>query len=315
MLKSCVIQPSIPVWASPDVLAPKKDGTLRFCDDIRRLNVLARKYVYPVARIDECIGTLGETQIFTTLEADSVRCPWPTKIERKLPSHLTLGFTSTHASPPGLANASSTFRRALDISLEKYKWRTFMVHIDDVIVFSKSVEDHVRHVDDILKLLGEAGIFLTWSKCEFFYHLIKCFGHIIRPGEFEIDACFTKSLGEASLKNCHAAAQFSWCCQYLQTLHRWLCEKAAQLYELLRDLPASGSKGSKLPIDLTAISSLPVLALSVADRRFSVHTDGAPSEIIAALYQENQKVECRPVGYWSRQLNPSERNYSVTEKE
>ena len=87
------------------------------------------------------------------------------------------------------------------------------------------------------------------------------------------------------------------------------------MYELLRDLPASGSKGSKLPIDLKAISSLPVLALVVADRRFSVDTYAAPSEIVVALYQENQKVERSPVRYWSRQLNPAERNYSATEKE
>ena len=66
--------------------------------------------------------------------------------------------------PFGLTNAPSTFQRDLEISLAKYKWRTCLVYIDEVIVFSKSVEDHIRHVDDVRKLLDEAGISLKWSK-------------------------------------------------------------------------------------------------------------------------------------------------------
>ena len=99
--------------------------------------------------------------------------------------------------PFTLTNAPSIFQRALDIALSKYKWQTCLVYIDDVIAFSKSVEDHINHLDDVLTLLSQAGISLKWKKCEFFHQHIKYLGHVIRPGKLEIDSTMTKALREA----------------------------------------------------------------------------------------------------------------------
>ena len=71
MLKEGVIEPSSSEWAIPVVLVPKKDGTLRFCVDYRRLNALTRRDSYPIPRMDECIDSLGDTTIFSTLDCNS----------------------------------------------------------------------------------------------------------------------------------------------------------------------------------------------------------------------------------------------------
>ena len=99
--------------------------------------------------------------------------------------------------PFGLATASATFQRGLDIILSRYKWRTCLVYLDDVIVFSKSVEEHVQHVDEVLSCLKAAGLTLKVSKCKLCTKRVEYLGHIIRPGTLEVDQANTKSLKDA----------------------------------------------------------------------------------------------------------------------
>ncbi len=152
MLKAGVITPSNPEWASPVVLAPKKDGTLRLCVDCGKLNALTYKYVYPIPWIDECVDTLCEANIFTTLDALSGFWHVPIAEEDQAKTAFTThaGLYQFKHMPFGVTNAPSTFQRALDIVLSKYKWQTCLAYIDDGIVFSKPVEDHMYQVDDVL---------------------------------------------------------------------------------------------------------------------------------------------------------------------
>ena len=71
MLREGVIQPSVSEWSSPVILLPKPDGSLRFCVDYRRLNTLTHRDRYPIPRMDECVDSLGDAQVFTTLDANS----------------------------------------------------------------------------------------------------------------------------------------------------------------------------------------------------------------------------------------------------
>ncbi len=96
--------------------------------------------------------------------------------------------------PFRLTNAPATFQRALDIILAGYKWHACLVYLDDVIVFSQSQEDHLRHVDEILGALGRDGVTLKLSKCSFFTDRIKYLGHIIRHLTLEIEEAATRSM-------------------------------------------------------------------------------------------------------------------------
>ena len=78
--------------------------------------------------------------------------------------------------PFGLTNAPATFQRGIDMILSKYEWKTCLVYLDDVIIFSKSVEDHINHVDEVLTCLREAGVSLNLSKCNFFFDKLGILG-------------------------------------------------------------------------------------------------------------------------------------------
>ena len=143
---------------------------MRFCFDYRRLNAVTVKDSYPLPRIDDCIDTLGEAVIFSTLDAYSGYHQLSiAKRDRYKTAFVTHhGQFQWRRMPFGLSTAPASFQRALDMVLTQFKWKTCLVYLDDVIIFSNSVEEHIRHVDEILTALEEAGVTLKISKCRFF---------------------------------------------------------------------------------------------------------------------------------------------------
>ena len=99
--------------------------------------------------------------------------------------------------PFGLTNAPASFQRALDFILTQFKWKSCLVYLDDVIIYSKTIEEHIRHVDEILSSLAQAGVTLKMKKCKFFTTTVEYLGHIIKPGKLEVDQANTASLREA----------------------------------------------------------------------------------------------------------------------
>ena len=155
-----VIEPSTGEWASPVVMMPKPDGSVRFCIDYRKLNLMTVKDAYPIPRMDECIDSLGDARVFSTLDCNAGYWQIPVAEEDK---HLT-AFTCHSGAwqcvrlPFGLCNAPATFQRAMDMILAGVKWQICLVYLDDVIVFSRSPEEHLQHLDEVLTRLGKAGV-------------------------------------------------------------------------------------------------------------------------------------------------------------
>ena len=152
MLRDGIIEPSKSPWASPVVMIPKKDGKLRFCIDYRRLNAVTVKDSYPIPRMDECIDSLGNAKVFTTLDFNSGY--WQVPMEgnaRGITAFIChSGLYQFKRMPFGLTNAPATFQRTLDILLSQFRWRCCLVYIDDVVIFSRSIEEHLTHVAEIL---------------------------------------------------------------------------------------------------------------------------------------------------------------------
>jgi Reverse transcriptase (RNA-dependent DNA polymerase)/Retroviral aspartyl protease len=119
MLKAGVIEPATSEWASPVVLITKKDGETRFCVDYRRLNAVTKKDSYPLPRMDECLDSLGEAGIFTTLDCNSGYWQIPVAPEDRdktaFVSHE--GLYRFIRMPFGLVNAPATFQRSIDLIL------------------------------------------------------------------------------------------------------------------------------------------------------------------------------------------------------
>ena len=188
MLNACVIAPSNAEWASPVVFVPKPDGSLRFCVDYRKLNSITVRDSYPMPRMDECIDSLGSANVFSTLDCNSGYWQLPVADEDQDKTTFTChaGSYKFLRLPFGLRNAPATFQRAMDIILSRVRWKYALVYLDDIIIFSRDDDSHLRNIECVLKILQEAGATLRLSKCELFKRQVKYLGHIIRPGKLAI---------------------------------------------------------------------------------------------------------------------------------
>jgi len=196
MLRMGAIEPAQSAWDSPVVLVPKPDGTLRFCVDYRKLNAVTVRDTYPLPRMDECIDSLRDANIFTTLDCNSGY--WQVPVSPGDRDKATFvchsGLFRYRRMSFGLTNAPATFLRTLDRILSGFKWRSCLVYLDEVIIFSKDMESHMVHVDRILSALQSAGVSLKRSKCEFFTDTVHYLGHVIRPETLSVDTTRTAAL-------------------------------------------------------------------------------------------------------------------------
>ena len=322
-LAAGVIEPSNSEWASPVLFAPKKDGRLRFCIDYRRLNTMTVKDSYPLPRMDECIDTLGDARIFTTLDAFNgywqINVPKEDRGKTAFVCHA--GQFQYTRMPFGLTNAPATFQRGLDVVLSRFKWKTCLVYIDDIIIFSKSVEEHIQHVDEILTALGNAGVTLKIKKCKFFSDTVEYLGHIIKPGNLEIDSSNTKSLREAKPPTTKTELRsFLGLCNVYRRFIKDFSTTAHPLNELLKKgspdkFELNDAQLAAFRTFINAVCSPPVLALPKPDLPYSVDTDASEYGLGCTLFQTNEDGDRKPIGYWSRSLKPAEKNYSASERE
>ena len=159
MLVAGVIEPSSSEWASPIVLVGKKDGTLRFCIDYRRLNSESLADAYPMPRIDDLIDRLGKARYISTL--DLTRGYWQVPMA-KASRHLTafttpFGLFQFRVMPFGLQGAPATFQRLMDKvlqGLEDYA----AAYIDDLVIHSTTWEEHLTQIQTVFQRLRLAGL-------------------------------------------------------------------------------------------------------------------------------------------------------------
>ena len=165
MQKSHVIQPSESPWASPVVLVRKKDGSLRLYVDYRALNSVIKADSFPLPRIDDI---LGESRYFTTLDLKSGY--WQVKVHpscREKTAFIT--NEGLYEFRVGLMNAPAVFQRLIKrVLMDVDSGKEFVsLYLDDVLVFSKTSEEHMRHLRQVLGRLREVGLKLNPKKCHF----------------------------------------------------------------------------------------------------------------------------------------------------
>ena len=166
MKEDGVIRDAKSEWASPVVLTPKPDGSMRFCVDYRRLNELTVKDSYPLLRMEDCLDSLGKTKYFTTLNCNYGYWQIPVSEEDRSKTAFTCdeGCVEFCRMPFGRFNAPATFQRTVDMLLSGYRWRTCLVYLDDIIVFSNAKENHLTHVREIVIILKNGGFSLKLRK-------------------------------------------------------------------------------------------------------------------------------------------------------
>ena len=180
-IKSGVAGKSMSPWGFPVVLAAKKDGTVRFCVDYRKANEVLGKPKYPLPRIDDDVDSMSGAQIFSTIDLKAAY--WQIKIREadkdKLAFRTSEGCFSWNVMPFGVSTAPACFQQTMDLVLAGIKWNYALVYLDDIIVYSKTEEEHLSHLEEVFKRLRKAGLKCNAEKCEFMKDKVAFLGHII----------------------------------------------------------------------------------------------------------------------------------------
>ena len=182
MLDLGAIRHSNSPWSSAIVLVRKKDGRLRFCIDLRKLNNRTVKDAYSLPRIETLLDTFLGSTIFTTLDLKAGYWQVEMAEECKAFTAFTcgpLGFYECETMPFGATNAPATFQRLMHNCLGDLNMTWCVVYLDDIIVFSDNPKDHIVRLEAVFKKLASAGLKLKPSKCFFFKEEIDYLGHLV----------------------------------------------------------------------------------------------------------------------------------------
>ena len=180
MLEAGAIRPSQSPWCNVVVLVRKKDGTLRFCVDFRRLNVHMKKDSYPLPWIQEALESMAGSVHFSSM--DFKLGFWQIKMALELQQYTAftvgnLGFYKFTRMPFGLCNAPATFQHLMQNTLDELNLTYCVIYLDDVIVFGCMEEEHLEHLHVVFERFQEFNLKLKPSKCSFFQLEIMYLAH------------------------------------------------------------------------------------------------------------------------------------------
>ena len=323
MQEQGVVKPSNSPWASPIVLVPKKDGSLRFCVDFRRLNAITRKDVYPLPRVEDILDTLGEAKYFTSLDLASGY--WQVELDQD--ARAKSAFTTHHGlfefvrMPFGLCNAPATFQRLMQAVLSGLEWRSCFAYLDDILIASRTFDDHLRHLREVFGRLREAGLRLKPKKCLILRNEVPYLGHVISTQGIRPDPSKTEKVKLfPTPRDVTTIRQFVGLASYYRRFVPGFAKIAAPLHALTKkDVPFEWT--SECETAFCKLKELLVTAPVLSyprfghDREFILETDASGIGLGAVLSQKQDDGHVHPIAYASRSLNAHEKNYGISELE
>ena len=319
MLDNNIIRPSFSDWSSPPVLVRKKDGSVRWCIDFRKLNDVTVKDVFPLPLIEECLDTLAGSEFFSTLDMASGY--WQIEIaeqDRPKTAFITKGGLFEHNRMAfGLCNAPATFQRAMQLVLEGLTWREVLAYLDDVIVLGPSFDDHISNLACVLQRFRAYNLKLKPRKCLLFQRKVSFLGKQISQEGVAMDPSKVERVASWPVPSCLKELQsFLGFVNYHREHVANFAEKAAPLYAMLKAETFNWTEreaGSFVTLK-EALITAPVLGYPLPDGQFILDTDASSTSIGAELSQV-QNGEVRVIAYGSYSLTPAQRNYCTTRKE
>ena len=194
MERDGIIEKSESEWASPLVVVTKKDGGIRLCVDYRKLNQVTKFDAYLMPRVDELLDKIGNAQFITTLDLAKGYGQVPvSKDDREKTGFVSpKGLYQFITMPFGLSGAPATFQRMMDSVLRGTE--AFAgVYLDDIVIYSKTWQDHLTHLRDVFQRLEDAHLTVNMKKCVFGVEDCVYLGYRIgqggvRPEESRIQA-------------------------------------------------------------------------------------------------------------------------------
>ena len=177
MVRLGIMRPSTSNWSSPVVIKEKPDKTLRICGDYRSLNSITTKDEYPMPLLADSTARLAEKSVFSSIDIVRAYYNIPVAAEDQKKTALTFPFgLYEHITMPfGLTNAPKTWQRFIDNLFRDIDY--VFVYLDDILIFSKSEEEHERHLRTVLQRLADTDLHINAAKCSFFQTSVQFLGH------------------------------------------------------------------------------------------------------------------------------------------
>jgi len=320
MKRQGVIEESQSPWVSPAVMVKKKDGSVRFCVDYRRLNAVTVKDSYPIPRIDDMLDRLSGNSWFSTLDLKSGY--WQVKIrsedKEKTAFSIGKGLWQFTVMPFGLCNAPATFERLMEKILNQLLFKICLVYLDDVIIYSDSFEGMLSRLEQVFERLRSANLKLNPKKCCFFKREIRYLGHVVTREGIKTDPEKISAVRDWPIPRTKKQIRsFLGFCSYYRKFIKGFSLIAKPLFSLTEDsvkfVWTEKCEEAFKELKKHLVSS-PILSYPDSQGCFILDTDASNHGLGAVLSQKQGGIE-KVIAYFSRVLNKSERNYCVTRRE
>lgn len=322
MERQGIIRKSRSKYSSPIIIVPKKKDSsgiqkFRIVVDYRRLNQVTIDDKYPLPNIDSILDKLGKAQYFSTLDlAKGYHQILVAEKDIEKTAFVTpAGLYEYVRMPFGLKNAPATFQRLMNDILREYINQICVVYLDDILIFSTTLEEHEKSLNKILSRLQEHNLKIQVDKCSFLKRDTEFLGHVltvdgIKPNPEKIAAI--QEIGiprtEKQLKGFLGATGY---------YRKFVKDYSKVAYPMIKYLKKDNRINVNDPQYIAAfenlkslITSHPILKYPEYDKPFVVTTDASDHAIGAVLSQQGH-----PVCYVSRTLNNHEKNYCTIDKE
>ncbi|XP_078467221.1 uncharacterized protein LOC144730345 isoform X1 [Lampetra planeri] len=320
MLAADINSPSTSPWGAPIVLVKKQDGSLRFCVDFRRLNKISVADAYPLARMDESMDALAGGRFFSALDLLSGfwQLPLDDDSKPKTAFRTPHGLFQFNRLPMGLLSAPATFQRLMELVLAGLQWESCLIYLDDVIVFSKTFDEHLQRLRAVILKMRAANLKFKPQKCHLLRDSVRYLGHIVGRSGIATDPAKTQCV--SSWPTPTSVGEVRSFIGFASYYRRFVADFAT----IAKPLHALTSKGVRFhwgQEEEAAFCSLrdalvkaPPLIYPDFSEPFLLDTDASNTGIGGVLSQVVDGVE-RVVAYGSRVLSPAEQRYCVTRRE
>ena len=300
----------------PVLLVPKKDGSWRMCVDCRAINNITVKYRHPIPRLDDMLDELFGAKFFSKIDLKSgyhqIRMregdEWKTAFKTK---H---GLYEWLVMPFGLTNAPSTFMRLMNHVLRKFINKFVVVYFDDILIYSKNLNDHLEHLTCVLSVLRKEKLYANLKKCTFCTDQVVFLGYVVSSQGISVDEEKVKAIQDwPTPKSVSDVRSFHGLASFYRRFVKNFSTLASPLTEVIKkNVGFKWGKEQeqafeKLKFKLT---HAPLLSLPNFDKTFEIECDASGVGIGAVLMQEG-----KPLAYFSEKLNGATLNYPTYDKE
>ncbi|UYV84292.1 hypothetical protein LAZ67_X001765 [Cordylochernes scorpioides] len=323
MLNNGIIRPSNSPWASPLHLVSKKDESLRPCGDYRRLNAVTLPDRYPIPRLDDFHHILKGTRVYSKIDLCKAFYQIPIAEEDKPKTAIItpFGLFEFNVMSFGLRNATATFQRFMHEVLRNLDFA--FVYLDDILVASKTEEEHYSHLETLFSRLNSYGLRINLSKSKFLVQEIDFLGYLITSHGVKPLPTKVKAILEYKKpKTVHELRIFLGMLNFYRTFLNNAAETQAILHEYLRGAKKKDRSEIKWTEEAEvqfekckqALANTALLAYPDTELPISLCTD-ASDRAVGSVLQQLDNNNWKPIAFFSKKLNPAQCNYSTYDRE